>query len=96
MNILSQEFNINDTAEVDLTDHGLQVVMCWVKSVCTPEVLAVIPNAAEQTMMHHLKSDGIHRMAEFSLWEMMRIFGPHSFNGCKQLFVDNRIKIRRN
>ena len=27
----------------------------------------------------------------FQLWQLMNIFGPHLFNGCQQLFHNNKI-----
>ena len=69
--------NINDEVTVELTEHGKNV-------------------ASEHYRKQHVPSLAVYRRVRndiyrFPLWELMSIFGAHTYMGAKQVFLHNRI-----
>jgi hypothetical protein len=59
-----------------------------------------LTDAGRRWYREHYTALGIERFIpdpipeEFTLWELMHVFGPHVYNGCVEIpFVDNQIEL---
>lgn len=76
--------NINDKIKVKLTEHG--------RSIMEKDVTDTLGrlkgfNISDYSP-YHTDDKGY---TEFQLWNFMRIFGPHFWNGCPQILENNEI-----
>lgn len=77
--------NINDEIKVKLTAHGKDILDKDVE-----DTLSTIKTLISDKTYYpyHVDKDGY---IEFQLWDFMRIFGPHFWNGCPQIIENNEI-----
>lgn len=76
--------NINDTIKVKLTIYGNSILE---KNIS--DTLGMLKNFTYQEYSpYHTDEDGY---TEFTLWDFMRIFGAHFYNGCPQIIERNEI-----
>ena len=81
--------NINDKIKVKLTEHG--------RSILEKDVTDTLGrlkgfNISDYSP-YHTDDEGY---TEFQLWDFMRIFGPHFWNGCPQILEHNEIIFIKN
>ena len=68
------EFNVNDPVQVRLTERGREIERAsW---AAVPGIGVPLPCAEED-------ADGWSR---WQLWDLMRMFGQHMYNGCQVPF----------
>ena len=77
--------NINDTIKVKLTAHGKEILDNDVENIL-PIMKTCISDKTYYP--YHVDKDGY---IEFQLWDFMRIFGQHFWNGCPQIIENNEI-----
>ncbi len=79
--------NINDRIRVKLTEHGRSVLDKDVENTLSTSTIKTL--ISDKTYYpYHIDKDGY---IEFTLWDFMRIFGPHFWNGCPQIIENNEI-----
>lgn len=78
-------FNLNDYVWVRLTEHARHVLEENLLDSRLPE------NMEELVRSKWVPDEKGY--VKFQMWELCREFGQHMYNGCKQLFVDNTIKL---
>lgn len=83
------KFNINEYVSFRLTPAGKKLVEKWIDKTIKPHE-SVIPDAVSIFRSQHLSGAD----ARFQMWEFMRIFGPHMFNGAPQYIEQNVIEIQ--
>lgn len=76
--------NINDEIKVKLTEHGRSILD---KDVTNTLGMLKGFNISDYSP-YHTDDEGY---TEFQLWDFMRIFGPHFWNGCPQIIENNEI-----
>ena len=77
-------YNINDKIKVKLTEHGKDILE---KDIT--DTLGMLKNFNYQKYSpYYTDKDGY---TEFTLWDFMRIFGSHFYNGCFQIIEHNEI-----
>jgi hypothetical protein len=79
------KFNINDSVRVKLTDHGRDI---WYHR--NDELNKKFNLHPPLSSGYPLEVDG---WFEEQLWVIMNVFGPHLYNGCKQVFEKNVMEI---
>ena len=77
--------NINDKIKVKLTEHGKAILDKDVENIL-PVMKTLISDKTYYP--YHVDRDGY---IEFQLWNFMRIFGSHFWNGCPQILEHNEI-----
>ena len=77
------KFNINEEVKVKLTARGREIWWAYTE--------ANRPFDPTRAVLQ-MKED-VEGWSTWQLWELMRIFGPHMFNGCIIPFEDNVIQI---
>jgi hypothetical protein len=83
-------FNINNRVQVQFTEYGKQILDDYYKKLyssvsgeMTPQSYQMYQNSLERGLQ-----------GEFSLWEIMHIFGPVTYIGNPKVpFVDNSIQL---
>lgn len=79
--------NINDRIKVKLTEHGKSVLDKDVENTLSTSTIKTL--ISDKTYYpYHIDKDGY---TEITLWDFMRIFGTHFWNGCPQIIEDNEI-----
>ncbi len=76
--------NINDKIKVKLTEHGRSILN---KDVTNTVGMLKGFNISDYSP-YHTDDEGY---TEFQLWDFMRIFGSHFWNGCPQIIENNEI-----
>ena len=76
--------NINDNIKVKLTAHGEEILNKDAAKTLNALRGINLPGYAP----YRVDKDGY---IEFQLWDFMRIFGSHFWNGCPQIIEDNEI-----
>lgn len=71
--------NINQTARVHLTPHGVRLY----KEYCRK-------NGRESNIVSH-GAEAPDKPWHIPLWQLMEAFGPHLHVGSQQLFVNNEV-----
>ena len=77
--------NINDEIKVKLTAHGKDILDKDVENIL-PIMKTCISDKTYYP--YHVDKDGY---IKFQLWNFMRIFGSHFWNGCPQVIENNEI-----
>ena len=77
-------YNINDRIKVKLTEYGNSIL-----KADTTATLDMLKNFNyPEYSPYHTDKDGY---IEFQLWDFMRIFGSHFWNGCPQIIENNEV-----
>jgi hypothetical protein len=79
--------NINDRIKVKLTELGRSVLDKDVENTLSTSTIKTL--ISDKTYYpYHIDKDGY---IEITLWDFMRIFGSHFWNGCPQIIENNEI-----
>lgn len=79
--------NINDRIKVKLTELGKSVLDKDVENTLSTSTIKTL--ISDKTYYpYHIDKDGY---IEITLWDFMRIFGSHFWNGCPQIIENNEI-----
>lgn len=76
--------NINDEIKVKLTEYGNSIL----EKDITDTAGMLKGFSYPEYFPYHTDKDGY---IEFKLWDFMRIFGSHFYNGCSQIIEHNEI-----
>lgn len=79
------KFNINDRARVRLTDEGA--------ALFNESLYKNIPLKAQKAFFLRGMEKKVGDWLDAQIWSIMNIFGPETFLGCPQFFMDNEIQI---
>ena len=77
-------YNINDKIKVKLTDRGKEILA---KEIAKGNSIARLPTDFIPSCYQEDNEGYIHPQ----LWDFMRIFGSHFWNGCPQVIEKNEI-----
>ena len=80
-----QKINMNARVYVQLTDHAKKILEENLAESSLPENIEKLARSGWQP--------DTQGWTKFTLWELGQEFGKHMYNGSKQLFVDNVIRI---
>ena len=79
--------NINDEIKVKLTAYGKEILDKDVENIL-PIMKTCISDKTYYP--YHTDNEGY---TKFQLWDFMRIFGTHFWNGCPQVIENNEINL---
>ncbi len=84
--LLNYSLNINDQVSVSLTPYGKKVYQQDVEKHYGP---------VAKDIMAEFEHKNIDNILTTELWKLMSIFGKHMYMGCEQVFVNNKIRFKK-